>query len=278
MKIAVLSGKGGAGKTFVAVNLATVAAYATYIDCDVEEPNGRIFLKPMDCATQPVHTFIPTFQTEKCTGCRACVDICRFHALVFIKDKPMLFPTVCHACGGCQLICPTHAIVEAPHAVGTVEIGQSGSVHVVTGELRLGEASAVPVITQALSHAPAHGLTVIDCPPGSACSVMESITDVDYCVLVVEPTAFGLHNFQMVHELVQLIKRPCGVVINKADQPYAPLQDYCTAHHVPILLEIPFSPQLAQWGADGNIATTQDADLHSQFTALLSNIVNEVTP
>ena len=146
MKIAVLSGKGGAGKTFVAVNLAAAAVKATYIDCDVEEPNGRLFWKPEEVHSTPVCTLLPDFDAEKCTGCRKCVDFCRFHALLYIKGKPMLFPEVCHSCGGCMLVCPEGAIHEAPKQIGVLEEGRHGDVKVVTGVLNPGEASGTPLI------------------------------------------------------------------------------------------------------------------------------------
>lgn len=213
MKIACLSGKGGAGKTFVAVNLAYAAGEATYIDCDVEEPNGRLFWKPKQVSSQTVSKLLPEFDAEKCTGCKACVQFCRFHALMYIREKPMVFSEVCHSCGGCQLVCPTGAISEKPKPIGVLETGCSGQVQVISGILNPGEASGVPLIRRALQEAT--GLSVLDCPPGSACSVMETVQTADVCLLVAEPTAFGFHNFQMVHELCTLLKKPCAVVINK---------------------------------------------------------------
>lgn len=205
MKIACLSGKGGAGKTLVAVNLAATAGNCTYIDCDVEEPNGRFFLKPENIWMDSVDSLLPDFDAGRCTGCRQCVDFCRFHALMYIKEKPMVFSEVCHSCGGCMLVCPEDAITEKPKPIGMLEVGSHGKIKVVTGILNPGEATGVPIIREALKLA--EGMTIIDCPPGSACSVMESVMDADYCLLVAEPTAFGFHNFRMVHELVTLLKK-----------------------------------------------------------------------
>ncbi len=173
MKIACLSGKGGAGKTMIAVNLAAAAKRATYIDCDVEEPNGRLFLKPQEVSGMPVSILLPDFDAEKCSGCRKCVDFCRFHALLYIKEKPMIFGEACHSCGGCMLVCPEKAIREEPKPIGVLETGRHKNIKVVTGILNPGEASGVPVIKEALKQA--EGTTIIDCPPGSACSVMESV-------------------------------------------------------------------------------------------------------
>lgn len=277
MKIAVLSGKGGTGKTFVAVNLATVAEKAVYIDCDVEEPNGRLFFKPTNTTEKTVATLIPSFDADKCTGCRKCVDFCRFNTLVFIKDKPTVFAEVCHSCGGCSIVCPTNAVTETEKSVGVVELGNSGNVRVVTGCMNPGEASGIPIINAALSHATTDdSLAVIDCPPGSACSVMESVEHADYCILVAEPTAFGLHNFEMVYELVTLLKKPCGVIINKADGDYDAVDAFCARHNLHILNRIPYSEKLANIGADGNIAVLADDEYSKLFCDLHANIKKEV--
>ena len=277
MKVAVLSGKGGAGKTFVSVSLAAAAKQAVYIDCDVEEPNGRLFLKPEELTHRKVSVKLPTFDSQKCTGCRKCVSFCRFNALVFIKSVPKVFPGVCHSCGGCELVCPEGAISEIDRPVGMVEMGRHGDVRVVTGILNTGEESGVPVIKAAMQEGFKDAQTVvIDCPPGSACPVMESVSAADYCVLVAEPTAFGLHNFKMVYELVTLMHKPCCVVINKESGAYEPLEAFCREHHVPIRLRIPYSAQMAAWGAAGKIAVEEDAALCAQFQSLLDGIAKEV--
>ena len=270
MKIAVLSGKGGAGKTLVAVNLAAAAGGATYIDCDVEEPNGRLFWKPSAVRKTAVNIFLPEFDGAKCTGCRQCVSFCRFHALLYIKGKPMLFPEVCHSCGGCLLVCPEGAVREVPRQIGVLEEGRHGAVRVVSGILNPGEASGVPVIRQALKKA--EGLTVIDCPPGSGCSVMESIAEADYCLLVAEPTAFGFHNFQMVYELTALLGKQCGVVINREETPYGPLEDFCAEHGLPVLARIPYREDFAKLAAAGNILAEESAGARGLFSELLRKI------
>ena len=279
MRIAVLSGKGGAGKTFVSVNLAVAAGQSTYIDCDVEEPNGRLFLMPAEVETETVYQSQPAFDKEKCTGCRKCVEFCCFNALVLVKKKPMLFEEVCHSCGGCALVCPEGAVSDAQRPVGVVETGQHGGVHVVTGVLNVGESSAIPVEKRAMEVGFARGGTVvIDCPPGSACSVMESVAEADYCVLVAEPTAFGLHNLQMVYELVSLLGKPRGVVINKADGEYAPLEQFCADSGTPVLCRIPYSGELARLTAAGEIAAEQYPELRQLFEGLLRNIERQVGP
>lgn len=276
MKIAVLSGKGGTGKTFVSVNLAATAEQATYLDCDVEEPNGRLFLKPQSTKKQAVTIRVPSFDAGTCSGCRKCVDFCRFNALVYVREKPMVFAEVCHSCGGCTLVCPTGAVTETEKTVGAVETGFSDQIHVVTGVMNLGEVSGIPIIKAVLAHAaPAEGLTIIDCPPGSACPVMESVQDADYCVLVTEQTAFGLHNLEMVYELVTLLGKPCGIVVNKADGEYPPLDQFFAVHSIPVLCRIPYHEHLASLGADAQIGVLCDHDMAELFRGLLADIRKE---
>lgn len=273
MKIAVLSGKGGAGKTFVSVNLAAAAERAVYIDCDVEEPNGRLFLRPEVTERETVTRDLPQFDKEKCIGCRKCVDFCRFNALVLVKKKPMLFDEVCHSCGGCGLVCPEGAVAWQQHPVGAVEAGTYGDITVVTGELNIGEASGIPVEQRAKEIGFGAGETVIiDCPPGSACSVMEAVTEADFCILVAEPTAFGLHNLEMVCELVRLLGRPCGVIINKYESAYAPLEQFCIAHGLPVLCRIPYSSETARRTAAGEIGVEYDEELRTMLQGVLREV------
>lgn len=287
MKIACLSGKGGAGKTFVSVNLALAIRNdlvrkedlkkedsVTYIDCDVEEPNGRLFFNPVNRREQSVSKLLPEFDASKCNGCKECVTFCRFHALMYIKEKPMVFPEVCHSCGGCKMVCPEHAVWEKEKPIGTLEIGFHNTIKVVTGILNPGEASGIPIIKEALRQA--EGVTVIDCPPGSACSVMESVMDADYCVLVVEPTAFGFHNFKMVHELVSLLHRKCGVVINKESGIYEPLEEYCKRQNLPILARIPYDSEIAAKTAEGKIISECGDRMKNIFEELYRRIEAEV--
>jgi len=270
MKIACLSGKGGAGKTLVAVNLAAVAKTATYIDCDVEEPNGRLFLKPKDVQKNIVSSLLPEFDAEKCNGCKKCVQFCRFHALMYIKEKPMVFSEVCHSCGGCMMVCPENAITEKQKPIGILEIGKHDNIRVVTGILNPGKASGVPVIREALKQA--DGATIIDCPPGSACSVMESVMDADYCVLVAEATAFGFHNFKMVYELVSLLGKKCGVVINKQEIPFEPLETFCKEENLDVIARIPYDPEIAALAADGQIVSEKNEQAHKIFAELFDKI------
>lgn len=273
MKIAVLSGKGGTGKTFISTNLAAALKNSVYVDCDVEEPNGRIFLQPQDVQTEDVNRLIPEFDSDICSACRKCVDFCRFNALIFIKNKPLVFKEVCHSCGACAYLCPEGAVTETERKVGVIEKGRHGTVDCITGILDIGEASGVPVIKKVLQEGEKlackkGGDLIVDCPPGSACSVQESVADADYCLMVVEPTAFGLHNFKMVYELVELLGKDCGIVINKEVEVYKPLEDFCREKKIPVLLRIPFSKKIAGESARGILAVEENKEVENIFLAL----------
>ncbi len=276
MKIAVLSGKGGTGKTLVSVNLASVAGQAVYIDCDVEEPNGHLFFKPKDIETDNVSVLIPTVDETVCKGCRKCVDFCKFNALAYVKSRLYVFDEICHSCGGCILMCPQNALSEAPRTIGEVKKGISDQVTVITGALNPGEASGVPIIKSLLNSCNADSPDIfIDCPPGSACIVMESIKDADYCVLVAEPTIFGVHNLAMVYELVRLFEKPHGVVLNKCFDGFNPAEQFCLDNKISILGKIPFNNDLGSANSDAKIVSKEINAYHELFSGLLTAIRQE---
>lgn len=275
MRISVLSGKGGTGKTFLAVNLAYAAKQAVYVDCDVEEPNGRIFLKSNVRIAEKQAVTFPKVDTAKCRGCKTCVDFCKFNALAYIKDKLLIFPELCHGCGGCVMLCPHNALTEAKRNIGIVEFGKCEHVSTRTGLLNTGEATGVPIIKRLLEGIPLDTPAIIDCPPGSSCAVMESIKDSDFCVLVTEPTLFGVHNLSMVFELVTLFKKPYGVVINKTVEGERIADEYCLQQKMPVLAQIPYSNDLGRIMAKGQIVAEQ-AKYRSLFTRLLQKIRREI--
>ncbi|MEA4924336.1 MAG: ATP-binding protein [Syntrophomonadaceae bacterium] len=275
MKIAVLSGKGGAGKTLVAVNLAAVAGESSYIDCDIEEPNGYLFFKPVKVETEEISVEVPSVNADLCNGCRACVDFCKFNALAYINQKIMIFEEVCHGCGGCAWLCPEKALSDRKKGIGCIQKGISENVKVITGRLNIGEASGVPIIKKMLSDIPA-GRSFIDCPPGSACIVMESIRDADYCMFVAEPTRFGVHNLNMVYELAELFGKPNGVVLNKCQKGDNPAEKYCLDKGIKILGKIPFDKKLGTLNSDGLIAAREDCRYRDLFASLLERASKEV--
>ncbi|NMA93146.1 MAG: 4Fe-4S binding protein [Clostridiales bacterium] len=279
MKIAVLSGKGGTGKTLVAVNFAAVSKGSVYMDCDVEEPNGHLFFKPVEILEEEISVKIPQADSELCDGCRRCVDFCNFNALAYIKDKLIVFDDVCHSCGGCVLVCPNGALTERDKVIGKVKKGGSGDVTVWTGILNTGEATGVPIINRLLAAEELRSGTpvFIDCPPGSACIVMESIKDADYCVLVAEPTLFGVHNLNMVYELVNLFGKPFGVILNKClEGEENPAEKFCLEKDIKILGRIPFDSELGLLNSNGHIAAIEDEKYGKMFSSLLEEVIKEV--
>nr|WP_320024931.1 ATP-binding protein [uncultured Acetobacterium sp.] len=276
MKLAVLSGKGGTGKTLVSVNLAAVAKDSVYVDCDVEEPNGHLFFKPTGIEIEKVAIKIPVVDEDLCLGCRKCVDFCKFNALAAIVNKLLVFDDICHSCGGCIMLCPSKALTEKDKVIGEIKTGISEEVKVISGILNTGEASGIPIIKELIKKTSAEKrMTLIDCPPGSACIVMESIQDADYCILVAEPTVFGLHNLQLVWELVKLFNKPHGVVINKCMENENLIETFCIENKINILTKIPFESELGMINSDGEIVSKSEK-YHGLFSELLQTVVREV--
>lgn len=276
MKIAVLSGKGGTGKTLVSVNLAAVARHSIYVDCDVEEPNGHLFFKPTGIKNEKVTIKIPVVDEDLCLGCRKCVDFCKFNALASIISKLIVFDDICHSCGGCIMLCPNKALTEKDKVIGELNTGISEEVKAISGILNTGETSGIPIIKQLLKKiSEEKALTLIDCPPGSACIVMESIRDADYCILVAEPTIFGLHNLQMVYELVKLFNKPHGVVINKSMENESLIENFCEKNRVKILSKIPYDSELGTLNSNGEIASRKSSKYNKLFSTLLQTVVME---
>lgn len=278
MKIAVLSGKGGTGKTLVSVNLAYSAENSSYIDCDVEEPNGFLYFKPKKIKTKEINVKMPFVDQEKCIGCRKCVNFCNFNALAYTGKRLLVFEDICHSCGGCTLVCPVGAISEKEKDIGKIEIGESGNVSVFTGILNIGEASGIPVIKGLMSEVEKENkdINIIDCPPGSACIVMESINDADYCILVAEPSIFGAHNLEMVYELVTLFKKPLGIILNKYSEGINPSEIFCNEKNINILGKIGYSEEIGNLNSEGNIIAAEKEEYKNLFSSLLEKIVKEV--
>ncbi len=276
MRIAVLSGKGGTGKTLVSVNLAAAAGMSEYVDCDVEEPNGHLFFKPEKVKEETVAVKIPQVDNSLCTGCRKCVEFCQFNALAHIKDKLIIFDEVCHSCGGCVIVCPPGALTEKEKPIGRVQTGISLGVRVSSGILNIGEASGIPVINRLLAGIDDSKCTFIDCPPGSACIVMESIKDADYCILVAEPTLFGVHNLNMVYELVNLFGRRYGAVLNKCMEGANPAEEFCKEKNIDILARIPFDKRLGEMNSNAVIVAREDEEYRRVFNSLLERVMKEV--
>lgn len=274
MKIAVLSGKGGTGKTTVAVNLSMLMGFR-YADCDVEEPNGFIFLAPDVVETIDVVVPNPAVDEEKCAACGACVRICQFHALALTKNGIRLFEKMCHGCGACVHVCQKGAIEEVERSVGLVEIGRNDRIECIKGVMNVGESMAGPVIAVVKAVLRDGKDTLIDCAPGSACNVVKAVDGADYALLVTEPTEFGRHDLNIAVELVKKLKIPCGVIINRADENVGLITDYCQSRNIPVLGMIPFDRKAARMYSEG-ILLLEDEIYRECFEALSLKLKEEL--
>lgn len=273
VRLAIASGKGGTGKTSVAVNLAaSIDGPVRLLDCDVEEPNCHIFLRPEVDRKEQVQVPVPRVGLERCNACGECGQVCQFHAIVSLKTKPLVFPDLCHGCGGCARFCPTGAIEEIPHEVGVVEIGRRGAVELVQGTLRVGHPTAVPVVRAVKRHARDDATNIVDCPPGTSCPMIAAIRDSDYVILVTEPTPFGLHDLTLAVDTVRQIGLPFGVLLNRAGANDGLVLRYCQHEDVRVLMRIADDRRIAEAYSRGVMAVAAIPGLRDGFRRLYSTI------
>jgi len=254
MIVSVASGKGGTGKTLVATSLALSLSdnyKVQLLDCDVEEPNANILLHLAVNQSQPVYIPIPKVDETKCTYCGKCAEVCAYNAIAMLKEKVLVFPELCHGCGACSYLCPESAITEEGREVGIVERGNSGNLELVQGRLAIGEAMAPPVIREVKKYIDPANIVIIDVPPGSSCPVVESVEGSDFCLLVTEPTPFGLNDLALAVEVVKKLGIPCGVVINRVGVGNQEVEQYCHREGIPILLRIPLDRNIAMLYSQG---------------------------
>jgi len=248
MIISVASGKGGTGKTLVATSLALSLSNnykVQLLDCDVEEPNANILLHLAVNQSQPVYIPIPKVDETKCTHCGKCAEVCAYNAIAVLKKKMLVFPELCHGCGACSYLCPESAITEEGREMGVVERGDSGKLGLIQGKLNVGEAMAPPVIREAKKYIDPANIVIIDVPPGTSCPVIEAVKGSEFCLLVTEPTPFGLNDLSLAVEVVRKLGISCGVVINRVGIGGEEVERYCHREGIPILLRIPLDRNIA---------------------------------
>jgi len=278
ISLSILSGKGGTGKTTLAVNLALALDNVQLLDADVEEPNDYIFISPEieNKDKESVLRLIPEVDDDKCTACRRCVDFCEYNALAMMLDNVLVFEEVCHSCGGCKIVCPENAITEKERELGKIRHHKQERIDFWQGELNTGEEKAVPVIEKLKTKIDRNKKVIIDSPPGTTCPTIEAITDTDFTVVVTEPSSFGLHDLKMVIELLEEIKQPFAVIINRSeeDSDYL-IEDYCEKKGIKILLKIPFSRQIAELYSNGKPFVNQIEGWEEKFKKLYQEIREE---
>jgi MinD superfamily P-loop ATPase len=295
MIISIASGKGGTGKTTIAVNLALTLAKdkeknMQFLDCDVEEPNAHLFLKPVITSSESVEIPVPKIDDKKCNYCSKCAEVCVFNAIAVTKNKVLVFPGLCHGCGACTLFCPEKAIGEEGNEIGILEEGKAESINFIHGRLNIGEPMSPPIIRKIKKkikknysnsnnrdkNITNNHITLIDAPPGTSCPVIESIKDSDYTILVTEPTPFGLHDLVLAVEVLQKLKIPHGVVLNKCDIGDHKVEKYCKKNNIPILLYIPLDREIAVAYSKGIPIVKINSSYEQKFIQLFQKIVQAI--
>lgn len=268
MNIVVASGKGGTGKTTLATSLAMVCHQNSQhlvklLDCDVEAPNAHLVLQPTFTEEQDASIAIPQFSSEKCTGCKLCVQSCRFNALIMLDSIPKVLEQLCHGCGYCTLLCPSHAITEVAHVIGRLSAGTTRSGLVCAqGELTISEPMSSPVIRQLKEWKMDNDtINILDAPPGASCPVVQTLRHADFALLVTEPTPFGLHDLRQIVQVVQQMGIPHAVIINRCNLAQQIIEPYCNEQNIPILMQIPFDKSTAAQLAAGSALI----DIHPQY-------------
>jgi len=279
MIISVASGKGGTGKTLVATSLALSLKdryRVQLLDCDVEEPNDHIFFRPVITGNKAVCVPVPKIDEVKCTHCGKCAEVCAYHAIAVFPKSVLVFPHLCHGCGACSYLCPEKAITEEGKEIGVVETGYADGIAFVQGKLNVGEAMPTPVIREVKKLVTPESISIIDVPPGTSCPVVESIKDSDFCVLVTEPTPFGLNDLALAVETVKMLGVPCGLVINRAGADSNKLDEFCLKERIPVLLTIPLSMEIARLCSKGIILVAGMPKWHKSFIMLYNQIQEQV--
>ena len=273
MKICVASGKGGTGKTTVATNLAlSIDEPVQLIDCDVEEPNAHLLLHPELEKTEPVYTEIPLINRALCTNCSACSQFCQFHAIFTTAEKILIFPELCHSCGGCAKVCPSKAITWEKYKIGTLHFSTVDDIELIYGELEIGKPMSVPIIKAAKKYMCQNGLIILDSPPGTSCPFVETVRGSDFCILVTEPTPFGLNDLALSVETLEQLEKPFGVVVNRDGLGDNNVYAWLEEKNIPLLMRIPFDKEIARTYSQSRLLAAEDASYKKKFLHLLQKI------
>lgn len=276
MIVSIASGKGGTGKTTVSTNLALSVKNVQFIDCDVEEPNANIFIKAKIRENEAVNVKIPEIDKRKCDFCGKCSKFCTYNAIAVVSSSVLIFPELCHSCGGCKLVCPKEAISWKEKTIGKIEHGKTKDIDFYHGLLNVGEMQAIPVIKALKRKLNGNKNVILDVPPGTSCPVIESISGSDFCILVTEPTPFGLYDLKLAVKVVQHFNIPFGVVINRDGIGDKKVEDFCKKQNIPILLKIPERKKIAQLYSKGVALVNESYEWEEMFKDVFNKISDEV--
>ena len=268
----VASGKGGTGKTSIAVNMALSVGNIQLLDCDVEEPNAYLFLKPTINQTRTITVSVPVINDQICNHCGECASFCQYNALFVAVNEVLVFPDLCHNCGGCMIICPVEAISEEQHKIGTLKHGSAEGIELVYGELDVQRPMAVPLITEVKRQLKKGEDVILDSPPGTSCPVIQTVKGSDFCVLVTEPTPFGLHDLKIIVQVLENMNIPFGVVVNRAGTGDRKVHEFCHEKNIPVLLEIPYDKRIAELYSQGIPFSQEMPEWKEKFKNLFKTV------
>lgn len=280
--IAVAAGKGGTGKTLIATSMA-LALQDRYpgcvqlLDCDVEEPNAHLLVRPTINHTEAVSILFPYVDKNKCDRCGKCAEVCQYSAIAVIRDNILTFPELCNGCGACAYVCPRRAIDEETYDIGAVMSGITPEgIEFHSGAIKVGVQRSGPVIKATKRHISDGKISILDSPPGTACPMQETIGESDFCILVTEPTPFGFSDLTAAVDTCEVLSVPCGVVVNRDGRTDPGIEEYCERQGIPLLLRILHDRRIAEAYSEGITLAAAMPEWKQRFTYCYDQIIQYI--